>query len=132
LLPSVVASELEQVAADAIRTAFHPTTPGFAGLIDRFLAEREQLLKGPYVSVALPFHQGTGSGKTECFLLPLLEHCRQQQAQGQQGGSAENPSRHPAHQLQTTGLFADPAPRPEPVGARTRSEGGTPPAPANH
>ncbi|KAF0655143.1 helicase family protein with metal-binding cysteine cluster [Cyanobium sp. Copco_Reservoir_LC18] len=124
MLPSVVASELEQVAADAIRTAFHPTTPGFSGLIDRFLADREQLLKGPYVSVALPFHQGTGrdwfpqiplpfppyrhqekafdrlvpgtprntlvatgtgSGKTECFLLPLLEHCRQQQAQGTRG-----------------------------------------------
>jgi DEAD/DEAH box helicase domain-containing protein len=124
LLPSVVASELEQVACDAIRTAFHPTTSGFRGLIDRFLAEREQLLKGPYVSVALPFHQGsgrnwfpqiplpfppyrhqekafqrllpgtplntlvasgTGSGKTECFLLPLLDHCRQQRAQGQRG-----------------------------------------------
>jgi DEAD/DEAH box helicase domain-containing protein len=124
LLPSVVASELEQVAADAIRTAFHPTTPGFAGLIDRFLADREQLLKGPYVSVALPFHQGsgrnwfpqiplpfppyrhqekafqrlspgspvntlvatgTGSGKTEAFLVPLLDHCRQQQAQGSRG-----------------------------------------------
>ena len=51
MLPSVVASELEQVAADAIRTAFHPTTPGFAKLIDRFLADREQLLKGPFVSV---------------------------------------------------------------------------------
>jgi DEAD/DEAH box helicase domain-containing protein len=124
LLPSVVASELEQVAADAIRTAFHPTTPGFSGLIDRFLADREQLFKGPFVSVFLPFHQGTGrdwfpqiplafppyrhqgkaferllpgtprntlvatgtgSGKTECFLLPLLEHCRQQQAQGTRG-----------------------------------------------
>jgi len=124
VIPSVVASELEQVAGDAIRTAFHPTTPGFAGLIDRFLADREQLLKGPYVSVALPFHQGsgrdwfpqiplpfppyrhqekafdrllpgtprntlvatgTGSGKTECFLLPLLEHCRQQHAQGTRG-----------------------------------------------
>jgi DEAD/DEAH box helicase domain-containing protein len=124
LLPSVVASELEQVASDAIRTAFHPTTPGFAGLIDRFLAEREQLLKGPFVSVALPFcegsgrnwfpeiplsfppyrHQekaferllpgsprntlvatGTGSGKTECFLLPLLEHCRQQHQEGIRG-----------------------------------------------
>ena len=60
MLPSVVASELEQVAADANRTAFHPTTPGFSGLIDRFLAEREQLLNGPYVSVARPFHQGTG------------------------------------------------------------------------
>ncbi|MCP9820013.1 DEAD/DEAH box helicase [Synechococcus sp. Cruz-9H2] len=124
MLPSVVASELEQVAKDAIRTAFHPTTPGFAGLIDRFLADRERILKGPYVSVALPFHQGsgrdwfpqiplpfppyrhqekafdrllpgtprntlvatgTGSGKTECFLLPLLEHCRLQHAQGQRG-----------------------------------------------
>jgi len=42
LLPSVVASELEQVAADAIRTAFHPTTPDIAGLIDRFLADRER------------------------------------------------------------------------------------------
>ncbi|MCX5943680.1 MAG: DEAD/DEAH box helicase [Cyanobacteria bacterium] len=124
MLPSVVASELEQVAADAIRTAFHPTTPGFTGLIDRFLAERERLLKGPYVSVALPFLQGsgrdwfpqiplpfppyhhqerafdrllpgtprntlvatgTGSGKTECFLLPVLEHCRLQHSQGQRG-----------------------------------------------
>ena len=124
MLPSVVASELEQVAKDAISTAFHPTTPGFSGLIERFLADREQLLKGPFVSVSLPFHQGsrrdwfpqiplpfppyrhqeraferllpgspqntlvatgTGSGKTECFLLPLLEHCRQQQIQGQRG-----------------------------------------------
>ena len=124
MLPSVVASELEQVACDAIRTAFHPTTMGFRGLVDRFLGEREQLLKGPYVSVALPFHEGsghnwfpqiplpfppyrhqekafqrllpgtplntlvasgTGSGKTECFLLPLLDHCREQRAQGQRG-----------------------------------------------
>ena len=124
MLPSVVASELEQVASDAIRTAFHPTTPGFTGLIERFLAERERLLKGPYISVALPFHEGsgrnwfphiplpfppyrhqekafdrllpgtprntlvatgTGSGKTECFLLPILEHCRQQHSQGRKG-----------------------------------------------
>ena len=124
MLPSVVASELEQVASDAIRTAFHPTTPGFSGLIDRFLADRDQLLKGPFVSVSLPFREGsgrnwfpeiplsfppylhqelaferllpgsptntlvatgTGSGKTECFLLPLLEHCRQQQALGTRG-----------------------------------------------
>lgn len=127
LLPSVVTSELEQVAADAIRTAFHPTTPGFRGLIERFLEERERLLKGPYISVALPFHQGssrnwfpeiplrfspyrhqekafkrllpgspcstlvatgTGSGKTECFLLPVLEHCRQQHGQGRKGVKA--------------------------------------------
>ena len=124
MLPSVVASELEQVAADAIRTAFHPTTPGFAGLIDRFLADRQRLVKGPYVSIALPFHKcrrggwfpelpqsfppwrhqelafqrlspgspqntlvatGTGSGKTEAFLYPCLEHCRLAQQAGQRG-----------------------------------------------
>lgn len=28
---------------------------------------------------------GTGSGKTECFLYPVLEHCRQQQAAGKRG-----------------------------------------------
>ncbi|TGG96239.1 MAG: DEAD/DEAH box helicase [Aphanocapsa feldmannii 277cV] len=127
MLPSVVVAELEQVARDAIRTAFHPTTPGFEGLIDRFLNDRERLFKGPYISVALPFRQGsgrnwfpeiplpfppyrhqdkaferllpgtprntlvasgTGSGKTECFLLPVLEHCRQQMAQGRKGVKA--------------------------------------------
>ena len=64
-----------------------PTTPGFRGLINRVLSDRERLLEGPYVSVSLPFphnlHQekaflrlsslsplntlvttGTGSGKT--------------------------------------------------------------------
>jgi DEAD/DEAH box helicase domain-containing protein len=125
LAPLRCTSELEQVACDAIRTAFHPTTPGFRGLIDRFLADRERLLKGPYVTVSLPFQQGsgcdwfpqiplpfppylhqekaflrlssasplntlvatgTGSGKTECFLLPpLLDHCRQEHAQGSRG-----------------------------------------------
>ena len=54
MLPSVLASELEQVAKDAIRTSFHPTTPGFRDLIDRFLADRDQLFKGPYVSISLP------------------------------------------------------------------------------
>lgn len=58
MFPSVLASELEQMAADAIRTAFHPTTSGFRELIDRFLDERKQLLKGPYVSLALPFREG--------------------------------------------------------------------------
>jgi len=28
---------------------------------------------------------GTGSGKTECFLFPLLDHCLRARRQGQQG-----------------------------------------------
>jgi DEAD/DEAH box helicase domain-containing protein len=58
-LPSVVASELEQVAANVIPTACHPTTPGFKALLARILADRERLFEGPYVSVALPFQQGS-------------------------------------------------------------------------
>ena len=87
-----------------------------------FLADPENLVKGPYLSVALPFrcapeggepfpkvplgftpyrHQrtafsrlaasagrssviatGTGSDKTECFLYPVLDYCREQAAAG--------------------------------------------------
>jgi hypothetical protein len=36
----VKAQLLDLVAADVIRTAICPTTPGFAGLIDRFLVDR--------------------------------------------------------------------------------------------
>ena len=82
--------------------------------MDDFLADADNLIRGPYLSIALPFqrapqggepfpetplgftpyrHQrvafdrlrtghstviatGTGSGKTECFLYPILDHCR--------------------------------------------------------
>jgi len=59
MLPSVVASELEQVARDALQTAFPPTTPGFKGLIDRFLADRQRLVKGPFISAALALPAGS-------------------------------------------------------------------------
>ena len=88
-------------------------------MLDDFLAQQENLLQGPYLSIMLPSklapeggepfpdiplgftpyrhqriaHQrldsnaahggrstivatGTGSGKTECFLWPILDHCR--------------------------------------------------------
>jgi DEAD/DEAH box helicase domain-containing protein len=120
VIPSVVATQVRNCVSDYLHTTFRPTTPGFDGLIDRFLAEPDHVCRGPYVSIGLPFragvgstpfreiplnftphlHQerafgrlsppyyqstliatGTGSGKTECFLLPLLEHCRQQQGE---------------------------------------------------
>ncbi|MCP5321670.1 MAG: hypothetical protein H7A12_12735 [Pseudomonadales bacterium] len=34
--------------------------------------------RGPYVSISLPFRKYTG--KAECFLYSVLEHCRQQRA----------------------------------------------------
>ncbi|MEM8502411.1 MAG: DEAD/DEAH box helicase [Cyanobacteria bacterium P01_D01_bin.1] len=130
MIPSIVATQVRNCVSDYLRTTFRPTTPGFEGLLDRFIDKPENIGRGPYVSIGLPFrpgtrststtgngsgsingdffphiplgftphlHQeraftrlsppyyqstliatGTGSGKTECFLLPLLEHCRQQ------------------------------------------------------
>ena len=60
MIPSVLSNELEQVVKDAIRTSFHPTTTGFSGLIDRFIDNRDEFLKGPYVSISLPFKEGSG------------------------------------------------------------------------
>jgi len=121
VIPSVVATQVRNCVSDYLHTTFRPTTPGFEGLMDRFLADPDNICRGPYISIGLPFrngtsgsdyfreiplgftphlHQerafrrlsppyyqsaliatGTGSGKTECFLLPILEHCRQQQGE---------------------------------------------------
>ena len=124
--PLIVAQQVTQGVADFLRTAFPSTTPGFIGLLERFLEQRDNIFKGPYLTVPLPFspgpkqskpafpwlpegfkahaHQakafdrlggegarstlvatGTGSGKTECFLYPILEHCRQARAEGRPG-----------------------------------------------
>jgi DEAD/DEAH box helicase domain-containing protein len=124
--PLIVSRQITQGVADFLRAAFPATTPGFDGLIDRFLADRDRVFKGPYLTLPLPFrkradtgrpafgwlppgfvahaHQGrafarltgeearstlvatgTGSGKTECFLYPILEHCREQRELGRPG-----------------------------------------------
>ena len=124
--PLILAQQVTQGVADFLRTAFPATSPGFIGLLDRFLAERSNIFKGPYLTVPLPFravartakppfewlspefvahvHQGkafvrlsgeearstlvatgTGSGKTEAFLYPILEHCRLKKAEGVPG-----------------------------------------------
>lgn len=124
--PLIVSQQVTQGVADFLRTAFPSTTTGFEGLLERFLAERSNIFKGPYLTLPLPFrkqlngglpafpwlsasfvphaHQakaftrlagseaqstlvatGTGSGKTECFLYPILEHCRVARAEGRRG-----------------------------------------------
>ena len=119
MIPSVVAHEVTRALQDFLATGFGPSNPALAHVLDDFLAEDENLVKGPYLSIALPSklapeggepfreiplgftpyrhqrvaHQrlhstaphggrstivatGTGSGKTECFLWPILDHCR--------------------------------------------------------
>ncbi len=77
LLASIVASELEQVAADAIRTALHHTTPSFRGLIDRFLADRNArivftAIKG-LTGVGFP-HKGSGRGAARTIGWEDIQH----------------------------------------------------------
>ncbi len=114
MIPSTVAAEVTGALQDFLATGFSPSNPALASVVDDFLADAENLTKGPYLSIDLPFqsapeggepfpeipfghtphrHQriafrrlargqstivatGTGSGKTECFLYPVLEHCR--------------------------------------------------------
>ena len=128
MLPSLLASEVEQSVRRYLQASFPMTTDGFrsAGgqtMLDHFLERPASLFKGPYLSLGLPFqkagddealpfslltlpyrpyrHQmqafarlcadvprstlvatGTGSGKTECFMLPLLDFCAGQKGQG--------------------------------------------------
>ena len=117
MIPSAVTVEVTGALRDFLATGFGPSNPALAHVVDDFLARPENLAKGPYLSVALPFqpapeggepfpevplgftpyrHQrtafsrlaadvgrstvvatGTGSGKTECFLFPILDYCRE-------------------------------------------------------
>ena len=119
MIPSVVADEVEVALRDFVSTQFQPSNSHLATVFDDFLAERANLIKGPYISIDLPFqtvpeggepfpdiplgfvpyqHQrtafqrlvqrrstviatGTGSGKTECFLYPILDWCRRRAGQ---------------------------------------------------
>ena len=115
MIPSVLALQLKHGVEDFLRTTFPMSTPLFHGMLERFLEAPGGVFKGPYLSIQLPFRQGsgdrfyfsdvptehppylhqeqafrrlggprprstivatgTGSGKTECFLYPILDHC---------------------------------------------------------
>ena len=115
MIPSTLAAEVAGALQDFLATGFGPSNPALSSVVDDFLADSENLFKGPYLSVELPFqrapeggepfpetplrlvpyrHQrtafdrlargqstviatGTGSGKTECFAYPVLDHCRE-------------------------------------------------------
>ena len=126
MIPGLLASEVATALREFIVTGFESETVPFAGEFRRLVEESdngEGFLKGPYVSIGLPFltgksdrnffssfqtdfppyaHQedawkritsntksentivatGTGSGKTECFMYPLLDHCQRNSGKG--------------------------------------------------
>ena len=118
ILPLALAREIKSGIEEFLHTSFRPSTRGFKNLVTDFTSDPDNLFRGPYLGIDLPFttadtdteffpevplghtpytHQqkaferlqgiarestlvatGTGSGKTECFLLPILDWCLQQ------------------------------------------------------
>ncbi|MDO6460771.1 DEAD/DEAH box helicase [Granulosicoccaceae sp. 1_MG-2023] len=126
MIPGLLANEVAAALKEFIITGFETETAPFKGEFRRLVEEQQEgeaFIKGPYVSVGLPFlggsagkdffagfetgfppyaHQekawqrlasdrqaantlvatGTGSGKTECFLYPVLDHCQRTRGEG--------------------------------------------------
>ncbi|WP_045834969.1 DEAD/DEAH box helicase [Hyphomicrobium sp. 99] len=119
--PILLARHVQEGLRELVRTTLNTSSRAFDGVVDRFLADPANFIKGPWVSVDMPFRQidgaadgtwiqpfpeiplrfapyqhqmdafarlsgtamrstlvatGTGSGKTESYLWPILEHCR--------------------------------------------------------
>ena len=118
--PIILGRQVERGLKDLVRSTLNTTSIAFQGTVGRFLEKPSNYLKGPWISVAMPFKQsvkagepfeqpfpqvplrfapyqhqstaferlsgskpkstlvatGTGSGKTESYLWPILEHCR--------------------------------------------------------
>lgn len=63
MIPSAVASEVADALRSFLATGFGPSNPELAGVIDDFLAEPENLVKGPYLSIALPYRHAQEGGE---------------------------------------------------------------------
>ncbi len=63
MIPSVVAAEVAGALGDFLATGFGPSNAALAHVIDDFLAQPENLAKGPYLSIALPFQPATEGGE---------------------------------------------------------------------
>lgn len=119
--PILLARHVQDSLRELVHTTLNTTSPAFEGMVDRFIAEPGNFMKGPWISVDMPFRQidgakegtwvqpfpevplrfapyqhqtdafarlsgtamrstlvatGTGSGKTESYLWPILDHCR--------------------------------------------------------
>ena len=118
ILPFDLAQQAKTAVDEVLRASYRPSTPAFSNLIDDFVQEPDNLFRGPYLSLDLPYTSadpryrplsprslsatlptstscktfqrlqpdalrstviatGTGSGKTECFQLPILDWCYQ-------------------------------------------------------
>lgn len=94
--PLIVSQQVTQGVADFLRTAFPSTTSGFEGLLERFLADRSNIFKGPYLTLPLPFRKQPNGGAPAFPWLSIRSMCRRlSRNTGASVGSVPIPSRCP-------------------------------------
>ena len=55
MIPSVIGAQVRRGIEEFLRTTFPITNPYFAGALDRMLARKGEVFRGPYLSLRLPF-----------------------------------------------------------------------------
>ena len=63
MIPSTLAAEVGGALQDFLATGFGPSNPVLSSVIGDFLADTDNLLKGPYLSVELPFQRAPEGGE---------------------------------------------------------------------
>ena len=72
MVPSTLAAEVTDALKDFLSTGFGPSNPALATVMDNFLDRRDNLIKGPYLSVALPFQRAPEGGEPFPEMPPWL------------------------------------------------------------
>lgn len=63
MIPSTLAAEVTDALEDFLSTGFGPSNPALSGVVEQFLADTDNLFKGPYLSVDLPFQHAPEGGE---------------------------------------------------------------------
>ena len=63
MIPSTVCTEVSDALKDFLATGFGPSNPALSAVMDDFLYRRDNLIKGPYLAVDLPFQRAPEGGE---------------------------------------------------------------------
>ena len=61
--PIILNRQVELGLKDLVRSTLNTTSPAFTDTVERFLSEPENYIKGPWLSVAMPFKQTVKPGE---------------------------------------------------------------------
>ena len=72
ILPLALAQEIKEGVKEFLHNSFKPSTPAFENLITDFTSDPDNLFRGPYIGVDLPF--STAASDEEYFPSVPLGH----------------------------------------------------------